>query len=278
MITDNETDFVYLSNCLSELYPKFFSQFSEVLKDCDIDFSFLQNTKDVWIVDYMPIQITKDKFVQFVYNPDYLQRKKWLKSISNTDSICEALEINPIKSKIILDGGNVVRWRDKVILCDKVFSENPGTSKKLLIRELEELFEVEKLIFIPQHPNDFTGHADGLIRFYDGNTVVINDLKNEKDQFKRAFYIALHNADLEYIEIPYNPYNNQKHSQANGIYINYLQMKDVIIIPTFGMVEDDLVVKQFEQLFRGQKVATVDSNEIADKGGILNCITWNIVI
>ena len=37
----------------------------------------LQGTKDIWAVDYMPVQIQDDEFVQFVYNPDYLQSKKW---------------------------------------------------------------------------------------------------------------------------------------------------------------------------------------------------------
>ncbi len=52
-------------------------------------------------------------------------------------------------------------------------------------------------------------------------------------------------------------------------------MQNTVVIPTFGIKEDEIAVRQFEELFKGQTIATIDSNEIADNGGILNCITWN---
>ena len=43
------------------------------------------------------------------------------------------------------------------------------------------------------------------------------------------------------------------------------------------MKENDEFVRQFEYLFAGQTIVTVPSNDIANAGGILNCITWNIL-
>ncbi len=54
-------------------------------------------------------------------------------------------------------------------------------------------------------------------------------------------------------------------------------MKDVIIVPTFGIEEDEKAIKTFEKIFKGQTIKTVDSNEVAKEGGILNCISWNIL-
>ncbi|MFZ6025872.1 MAG: agmatine deiminase family protein [Bacteroidota bacterium] len=277
MIPDKQTNFLFLADILPKKYSDFFNRFEKVLSDCNISFQLLPNTKDVWAVDYMPIQITKDSFVQFVYNPDYLRNTaKWSKTISDVDTICKQINLLPKKSNIVLDGGNVTRTSDKVIMCDKVFTENPTIKEKDLIKELQELFQVDKLIFIPTHPIDFTGHADGMVRFYDSNTVLINDYSKENIEFQLSFRLALHNAGLDYIEIPYNPYDNKKDEHANGEYINFLQMQQAIIIPTFGIKEDDTVVKQFEQLFTGQRIATINGNDLAFDGGILNCITWNI--
>jgi agmatine deiminase len=50
--------------------------------------------------------------------------------------------------------------------------------------------------------------------------------------------LALHNAGLKYIEIPYNPYSNKKDEHANGEYINFLQMQQAIVISTFGIKVD----------------------------------------
>jgi len=277
MIPDKQTNFLYLADTLPKNYSNFFRQFEKVLNDSNINFQLLPNTKDVWAVDYMPIQIDKDSFVQFIYNPDYLRDTiKWSKTISDVDIICKQINLLPKKSNIVVDGGNVTRTTDKVIMCDKIFTENPNIKEKNLIRELQELFQVDKLIFIPTHPIDFTGHADGMVRFYDSNTVLINDYSREPMEFQLKFRLALHNAGLNYIEIPYNPYDNKKNGHANGEYINFLQMQQAIIIPTFGIKEDDVVIKQFEQLFTGQRIATVDGNDLAFDGGILNCITWNI--
>ena len=277
MIPDKQTNFLYLADTLPKNYSNFFRQFEKVLNDSNINFQLLPNTKDVWAVDYMPIQIDKDSFVQFIYNPDYLRDTiKWSKTISDVDIICKQINLLPKKSNIVVDGGNVTRTTDKVIMCDKIFTENPNLKEKNLIRELQELFQVDKLIFIPTHPIDFTGHADGMVRFYDSNTVLINDYSRETMEFQLKFRLALHNAGLNYIEIPYNPYDNKKNGHANGEYINFLQMQQAIIIPTFGIKEDDVVIKQFEQLFTGQRIATVDGNDLAFDGGILNCITWNI--
>ena len=276
MITDNETNFLYLADCLPTQQPKFFKRFEKVLTDCKIKFQFLPNTKDVWAVDYMPIQISKDKFVRFTYNPDYLQDKEGKKTISDVDSICKAISLTTQKSKLIVDGGNVSRTADKVIMCDKVFHENKKLSEKEVIRQLKQLFQVDKLFFVPWDIEDFTGHADGMVRFIDSNTVLINDYSYHDQKFQRCFRMSLHNAGLDWIELPYNPVNEPESISARGLYLNYLQMEQAIIVPTFKSKCDGKALKVLEEVFKGQTIATVESNSLADEGGILNCISWNI--
>lgn len=276
MVTDSETNTLYLADTLPEKYEIFYADFQKVLTESGISINLLPNTKDVWAVDYMPIQVSENNYVQFTYDPNYLKPKKWAKTISNVNRICDFLQLKRKKSKIVLDGGNVIKASDKVIMCDKIFSENPQIERRTLRNQLEELFEVDKVYFVPEQPKDFTGHADGMVRFVTNDTVIINDNSAENKEFQRALKIALDNAGLDYIEIPCNYSKNKKSSQANGCYINYLQMKNLIILPTFGIEEDERVVKQFENIFKGHRIKTVDSNAIANDGGILNCITWNI--
>jgi agmatine deiminase len=277
MLTDSQTNKLFLADCLPRKQPKFFQRFEKVLNDCHINFQFLPDTKDIWAVDFMPVQISKDKFVRFTYTPDYLLTpKKYQKTISDVDSICKAINLTAIKSKLIVDGGNISRTTDKVVMCDKVFHENKHISERDLIKQLKTLFEVDKLFFVPWDTNDFTGHADGMVRFIDGNTVLINDYSKENPEFQRCFRMSLHNAGLDWVELPYNPPNDPKSISARGLYLNYLQMKQAVIVPTFKTKFDDKALKVFEQIFKGQPITTIASNELADEGGILNCITWNI--
>ena len=277
MITDKETNFLYLADSLQkQKYSAFLDRLEKVLVEINIPYKFLLNTKDIWAVDYMPIQINTDKFVQFNYKPDYLQNKTQLKTVTDVDSVCKSINLLPKKTEIVVDGGNVIRTNNKVIMCDKVFKENPNINEKDLIKQLKDTFEIDNIYFVPWDKLDTIGHADGMVRFVDNNTVLINDLSKEKPEYQRAFRMALNNAGFDWIEIPYNPYVNKTHSSAEGIYLNYLQMKQGIIIPTFQRIEDDRAVKIIESIFKGQNIVTIDSNEIAKEGGILNCITWNI--
>jgi agmatine deiminase len=55
VIPDNQTTFLYLADTLPKKQPTIYRRFEKVLKGCNVQFTFLQGTKDVWAVDYMPI-------------------------------------------------------------------------------------------------------------------------------------------------------------------------------------------------------------------------------
>ena len=276
MITDSQTNFLYLADCLETKQESFFNSFIKVLNHLNIPFGLLPHTKDIWSVDYMPIQIAADKFVKFDYNPDYLQTIELRKTISDVDTICKTINLHPKKSELLVDGGNVIRANDKILMTDKVFKENKHLSKKEVTKQLTEAFEVDKIFFVPYEKDDEIGHIDGMVRFIDDNTVLINDYYFDKSDFPKALKAALQKAGLEWVELPYNPVYDTKSYSARGFYINYLQMSQGIIMPTFNLTTDDIAYKKLQEVFKGQPIVTVDSREVAKEGGVLNCITWNV--
>lgn len=280
MIVDSETNKIFLSGCLPKLQPVFFIHFKQLLNECFIEPELLDNTKDIWAVDFMPIQINKDNFIQFQYSPDYLNRFKLEDTITNTNMVPQSKRFKPEKNKLKVEGGNVIKGRKKVIMCDKVLKDNIAWNKSQtkIIDELLNAFKVEEVIFIPTHPEDFIGHADGMIRFIDDDTVIINDLEIEYKYFKNDFISVLKNNKLDYLEIPYNISKAKSEWDASGIYINYLQMKDIIFVPQYDFKEDDLAAKTISDIFPKSKVVPVLCNLIAEEGGVLNCISWNIKV
>ena len=155
--------------------------------------------------------------------------------------------------------------------------ENNKIPERDLIKQLEELFEVDKVLFVPWDTNDFTGHADGMVRFIDNYTVLINDYSKENEEFQRCFRMSLHNAGLDWIELPYNPPFDPTFESAKGLYLNYFQINRVIIVPTFKSKSDDKAIKVLEKVFKGNTIVTVECSDLAEEGGLLNCITWNIL-
>jgi len=275
LIQDNLTNTLYLADCLPSKYPEFYGRLETILKNCQVDFHLLPHSKDIWAVDYMPIQINDNQFIQFTYNPDYLKPAQWHNTITNTDAVCKAIKINTIKSHIVIDGGNICKSAHKVIMCDKVFKENPTYKSLQLIGELENLLQIDQLIIVPQDVHDFTGHADGMVRFLNETTVLINDYSKESLKFQSEFLKAIRRAGLQYIEVPYCPDWSTKDS-AKGLYINYLEMSNLLLLPVFGIQEDEVAVRLFESIFPHHTIITIESNAIASQGGVLNCISWNI--
>lgn len=276
MISDHQTNHLYLADCLPKKQPRFFRRFEKVLRKCEIDFEFLPGCRDIWAVDFMPVQVNRNMFVQFVYNPDYLKQKKYRKTISNVNAICKGINLTTLKTNLIADGGNVSKFSNKVIMCNKVFLENKNIPEREVINQLQNLYQVDKLFFVPWDKNDFAGHADGMVRFIDNNTVLINDYSKERPKFRKSFRMALQNAGLDCVELPYQPPNDPSFISARGLYLNYLQMNQAIIVPIFKSRYDDKALRVFEDVFKGARIEAIESNELADQGGILNCITWNI--
>lgn len=277
MIRDGQTNFVFIADTLSTKYPEFAREFMSKLEQAKISFDVLPKTKDVWAVDYMPIQISENKFVRFTYKPDYLiSTKKWSRTISDVDSICEAIGIKTVKSEIILDGGNISRWNDKVLMTTKIFTENNTIPELKLIEQLKNLFEVNDIFFVPVEKGDWLGHVDGMARFISQDTVLINDFSNEDQKDYIDFLGALHNSGLKWKTFPFNPYDNEDFDDAAGLYLNYLELENHLVLPIFGKETDNKAIEKSKELFPDKELIAVKSNEPAKHNGIINCLTWNI--
>ncbi len=279
MKTGKELNKVFLSQKLQsdQRFSKTCNVLISLLEKHSIKYAFIKATKDIWCRDFMPIQIDNGKFVQFRYEPSYLKNDKELQSDPTT--VCRVNNLEPKFSKINLDGGNVVNWSDRAIITDRVFDENPEYSSKIkLISEIEKLLEVE-IIVIPQINSDMTGHADGMVRFVDRNTVLGNDREQEYKYWKNGINKILKEKGIDYIDIPFLEHKEKKHpDHAIGCYINYLEVKKLIVLPIFETEnnKDQEVYDKFRDIFPDRKIETINYNEIGLYGGLLNCTTWTV--
>lgn len=272
------TQTVYLSEILKARFPDACKRLTDILNRHDISFSFLKGTKDIWCRDYMPVQIPSGKLIQFRYDPSYLKNPQYSDSRSNVEYVDKANNINPIYSDINLDGGNIVMFGNKAILTDRIFSENPDWTKETLMSELSKILECEIIIIPAYKPDyDFTGHADGMIRFVDENTVLVNNLEHDFKYMRDAIIKALNNAHLKYINFPWFEHKiNGNNDHAIGIYLNYLEVGNLIVMPVFGVPgnKDTEALAKLKEVFPDKIIETIDYNDVALLGGILNCTTW----
>lgn len=267
---------VYLSELLMDKYPETCKNLIAILEKHHVKYSFIKGTKDIWCRDYMPVQTESGKFIQFRYEPSYLKcKKEWEDSRSDVKEICRLNNIDATFSDINLDGGNVLICDGRAILSDRIFSENPNYEKDSLINELSKLLECE-IIIIPAQKGDYTGHADGMVRFVDRNTILGNKLADEYKYWQKGMQKVIDTYNLTYIDVPFiTDIKDPKHpGSAIGIYVNFLEVNDLIVRPIFNRNEDNQVLEILQRTFPNKIIETIDYNDVAKEGGLLNCTTW----
>ena len=266
---------IYMSELLKTRYPETCERLIKILEKHNVKYAFLKGTKDIWCRDYMPIQTESGKFIQFKYDPSYLKgNKEWEESRSDVKEVCRVNGIDAQFSDINLDGGNVLICDGRAILSNRIFSENPNWDKEKLVSELSKLLECE-IIIIPAENDDMTGHADGMVRFINRNTILGNKLADEYKYWREGMEKVIEQFGLKYIDVPFFSPKDPKHPHsAIGIYVNYLEVNNLIVLPVFGRDEDKQAVDILRQAFPDRVIETIDYNDVAQEGGLLNCTTW----
>ena len=281
MITDNLTNTVFFSARLRFAYPNLFKSISAELQKRGILHDLLWETNDIWCRDYMPVQTESGKFIQFTYDPSYLKGKKeWEESRSDVKKVCKINGIDATESDINLDGGNVLICSKRAIISDRLYSENPQKTKEELVEKLSKLLDCE-IIIIPalkSQDEDLTGHADGMVRFVDRNTILGNErLPNEYKYMKEGLQKAIDTYNLTYIDVPFFEDKDPDHPlSAIGIYVNYLEVNNLIVVPVFNHEKEKnkKAVDIIQKAFPDKIIETINYDDVAKEGGLLNCTTW----
>lgn len=283
MISDFQTNTIYFSELLAKdkRFTETSNEISAILDSFKINHNLLPPfTNDIWARDYMPIQISKDKFVEFRYDPDYLQDiGKYGRDIKTyPDLVCDALSLKTVKSDIIIDGGNVVKSENNVILTDKIIQENKNLyNRKSLVKKLIELFETERIVLIPWDKKEKFGHSDGMLRFISEDMVLINGIYKKENAFNKELLKTL---EANKINWEWFCFDVEKEDSRNWAYINFLQTKDIILVPKFEIEEDDqalgILNRHFPVYAEKDRIKKVNMTSIVKFGGALNCISWTI--
>ena len=272
MICNYQTNKVYLAEGIKG-YPKVAENLLYALYKEGIETEYLPHSKSkkhVWARDYMPIQLEEGRFLKYVYRPDYLKNDK--DYIPNYAGMIRKLGLNCKPTSLVIDGGNVVKWDDAVIMTDKVLKENPGYDEYGLRFRLEELFETD-VVFIPWDRYEMFGHADGMVRFIDRRTVLLNNYLDFDRSLRERIIRAL-DGHFEVKELQYDTPRCSKYSWA---YLNFLQVAGHIFVPGLGIEEDYMALEQIKQFYPDHRVLLVpDCLELVRDGGALNCVTWTI--
>jgi agmatine deiminase len=162
-------------------------------------------------------------------------------------------------------------------MTDKIFTENREIDPDALTNQIRKLLRIDQLIIVPAEPGDMFGHTDGIVRFIDEKTVLLNDYVKVDPTFGEEVESTLKKAGLEIVPFPYCPSNftSYVNMSAIGCHINFLQVEGLVLVSTFSIRADEVALKIAETVFSDSKVLPIDCGTLAPEGGVLNCISWN---
>lgn len=278
---DCQTNIVYISDLLKVKFKDTYKRLTKLFDTLDIDWQEVPGTKDIWVRDYMPVQLHNRDFVLYKYYPDYLDDEEYRKTITDPRHACDLLGIKYIEKNILLDGGNITHCRNSFILTDKCLRKGADEREEDLLA-LSNVLKSNPII-IPWHcedPSDYAGdiygHSDGFVRWCGGNKILMSNHREshpeEADEIRRI----LEREGYEITEMLFDSVEN-KHPEWNWAYINFLHIGNKIIVPVFGIKEDKIALDYIRDAYPYCIVESIRLRNIASNGGGLHCITWNII-
>ncbi len=279
MVTDLLTNTVYFSSLLPEKCPILTSSIETALQSHGIPYAYLLGTKDIWCRDFMPVQIENDRFVSYLYTPNYLQDRTGLRLQTDPEEVLQSdynslqqIASQCVRTDLVMDGGNVVKWGHTVVMTEKVFKENKDKSREEVERILRDAFRCE-ILFLPWDRKESYGHSDGVVHYAGDGRVILTNYGDFSPSYYKRFREIL-DSHFEVIPLKYQVKRKHAHSWA---YINYLQVGKLVFVPQFGLEEDEQALEQIGCALPGHEVIGIPAVEAVRRGGALNCISWNIL-
>jgi agmatine/peptidylarginine deiminase len=250
----------------------------KALEENRIHYACLSETKDIWCRDFMPIQIAEDRFVSYKYTPNYLQDKTGLRLQTNPEAVLQARQNrlshvlqNAVKVDLILDGGNVVKCDNKIVMTEKVFFENKDKTRAEVEGILKDAFQSD-ILFLPWDRKETFGHSDGIVHYAGDGKILLTNYDDISPYYYNRFRKAL---EKHFDVIPLKYEAKRQHARS-WAYINFLQVGKLVLVPQLGLEEDEQALEQISNALPDCEVVGIPALEAVRRGGALNCISWNV--
>lgn len=250
-------------------------------------------TNDSWARDHGPIFLQGQKgsrplLLDFEYNAWGGKYPPFDLDNQVPKRIAERLDYWRISPGIVLEGGSLDGNGLGTILTSEQCllnpNRNPGLSRPDIERYLADYLSARKVIWLGNgiEGDDTDGHIDELARFVSPRIIVAAiesdpaEPNFEPLQDNLARLLAATDQDGRPFEVvplalPSPLYHGEQRLPA--CYLNFYIANDVVIVPTFGIPEDQAALGTLSQLFPGREVIALYARDLVWGLGAFHCIT-----
>lgn len=253
-------------------------------------------SNDTWARDHGGITIETENGLQLL---DFQFNAWGLKFAADKDNLLtKQLHKNDIFPNtslttfgFILEGGSIESDGKGTVLttaaCLLSPNRNPAYSKSEIEKKLIEFFGLKRVLWLENgflEGDDTDAHIDTLARFCDEKTIAYVQCEDESDVHYEALqqmeqelkaFKTLNGEPYRLIPLPMSEAVYKEESRLPATYANFLFVNGGLLVPTYGVPQDEVALQIFEDLFPNRTVIGVDCRALIVQHGSLHCITMH---
>ena len=241
---------------------------------------FAIETDDVWCRDHGPTFLINQEsadvaFVDWNYN-GWGGKFPCEKDALAAQVIGEAEGALAFSSKLTCEGGAIEGdGAGRVLTTESVLlnpNRNPDWTKEQVTSELCEMLGAEEVIWLSAglDNDDTDGHIDMVARFVGPGKVLAVEPSNEglRENVRRMEAAGL--------EVGYLPTVGEFSTGVDGSYANFLIVNDGVIVPQYGLPQDEQALLILQEAFSEKEIIPQDCRIIGLEGGGVHCLTQGL--
>lgn len=243
-----------------------------------VEFEIFSNNS-IWIRDYGPWFIRRENNTEAIIDFQYNRPRPSDDTIPWR--IGQAWGIPVYGSPLEHPGGNfMVDGLGSGFVSNLIYQENPSYSGPEIDTMMWEYNGLEQFIVVQRIRTEYTGHIDLWTKMLNDTLVLIGEYApghpNDTVLDNRAALIStLNNREgfsyrVARIPMPWSM------SDAPPTYLNSLIVNNKVLVPTWGLTEDDTALFIYQQLMPGYDIVGINCAAMSGSGGAIHCITMQV--
>lgn len=206
-----------------------------------------------------------------------------------TSAIKECYDKEVAKADLILEGGGVESNGADTILttseCMLNKNRNSSFTKEQMTKKLQDIFGMSKILYLNHGylaGDDTDSHIDTLARFIDKETVMYVKCEDKNDEHYKELKLMedelktyAQRYDFKLIALPMTDALYFDNERLPATYANFLFVNGAVLVPTYGVKQDEEVLKIFQKTFPTKEIAGINCFTLIKQHGSLHCVTMN---
>ena len=191
---------------------------------------------------------------------------------------------------LALEGGGIESDGQGTLLttteCMLSPNRNPHLNKAQLEKELQSLFGVDQVLWLHHGylaGDDTDSHIDTLARFCNPTTIAYVRCPDPGDEHFEALqrmeaelytFRTLTGAPYQLVPLPWpDACHDPAGHRLPATYANFLIINGAVLVPTYGVRQDEEALDIFQNLFPDRTVVGIDCRPLILQHGSLHCVT-----